>query len=189
MECDVELPLTDREEPQGSSTDHSRIIESADPDARWLKKGNRFHFGYKGFVTVEGRHGFIRGVHVTPANASEVKELERAVHEAGKMSSMFADKGYASQANREFLEGQGITDGIMYKASRGRSLDATEKLLNRMISRIRYKVEQCFGTLKRRFGFSRSRYTTTEKVTSEFYWKAMCFNLLKAERLLRVNCA
>lgn len=179
----------DREEAQADSGDQARVVESSDPDARWLKKGNRFHFGYKGFVTVEGKHGFIRGVHVTPANRSEVKELVAAVHNAGSLESLFADKGYASQDNRDFLTACGIVDGIMYKASANHPLTDIEKQTNRLISRIRYKVEQCFGTLKRRFGFTRSRYRTTEKVESEFYWKAICFNLLKAGRLLQDKCA
>ena len=136
-----------------SATDQpqAKVIESADPDARWLKKGNRFYFGYKGFVTVEGRHGFIPGLHVTPANRSEVKELENVVQNAGTVKGLYGDKGYASKANREWLAEQGITDGIMYNGSAARPLDAIEKLTNRIITSVRWKVEQCFGTLKRRF--------------------------------------
>ncbi|WP_207064100.1 transposase [Motiliproteus sp. SC1-56] len=166
-----------------------RSIESADPDARWLKKGSRYFFGYKGFVTVEEKHGFIRGLHVTPANRAEVKELENAVRNAGTVKGLYADKGYASKANRAWLNEQGITDGIMYNGSAAKPLDAIEKLTNRIISQVRWKVEQCFGTLKRRFGFSRSRYRTVERVESELYWKSICFNLLKAQRLLRDKCA
>ena len=168
---------------------HARIIESADPDARWLKKGSRYHFGYKGFVTVEGKHGFIRGLHVTPANRSEVKELETAVRNAGNLKGLYSDKGYASKANRRWLAEQGIVDGIMYSGHASRPLEPIEKQANRLISRVRWKVEQCFGTLKRRFGFSRARYRTTERVESELYWKAICFNLLKAQRLLQGKCA
>lgn len=175
----------DREEETDESQPQARIIESADPDARWLKKGKHFHFGYKGFVSVEAQHGFIRSFHVTPANRSEVKEFERAVKETGPVDCVLADKGYASKANRDWLKAQGITDGIMVKAAKDRPLDASDKLINRLISKGRYKVERCFGTLKRRFGFSRSRYRTLERVESELYWKAMCFNLLKAHRLLQ----
>lgn len=175
----------DDEANSGVLTTEPQIVESADPDARWLKKGNRFFFGYKGFVCVEARHGFIRSLHVTPANRSEVKEFENAIDRTGSVDCVLADKGYASKSNRAWLKDRGITDGIMIKATQGNPLDDLDKQLNRLISKARYKVERCFGTLKQRFGFSRSRYRTMARVESELYWKAMCFNLLKAERLTR----
>lgn len=179
----IEL-ATDREEDNDTVRTEAKVIESADPDARWLKKGNRFHFGYKGFVCVEEQHGFIRSFHVTPANWSEVKEFQRSIVQTGPVNCVLSDKGYASQANRDWLKEQGIVDGIMIKATKGHALDEIDRQFNRLVSRIRYKVEQCFGTLKRRFGFARARYRTLDRVTSEFYWKAMCFNLLKAQRLM-----
>ena len=156
-----------------------------DPDARWLKKGKRSYFGYKGFVSVEAEYGFIQAVKVTPANVAEVGQLPSLVEPLPLVDMVLADKGYASQANRDYLREQGIQDAIMHKASRGNSLDETSKELNRHISKVRYVVEQCFGTLKQRFRFQRSRYRTTAGVQTKFYWKAMCFNLLKAQRILQ----
>ena len=52
---------------------------SCDPDARWLKKGNRSYFGYKAFVCADAKHGFILNVDVTPANVSEVRSMELAI--------------------------------------------------------------------------------------------------------------
>ena len=49
-----------------------------------------------------------------------------------------------------------------------------------MISKIRYKVEQGFGTLKRKFKFTRASYFTTPKVQGQMALKAIAFNLLKA---------
>ena len=66
-----------------------------------------------------------------------------------KGSMVMADKGYASRDNRCDLEENHITDGIMYKAARGRKLTEAEKLMNRVISGIRGKVERAFGTLKK----------------------------------------
>ena len=48
------------------------------------------------------------------------------------------------------------------------------------VSKDRFRVEQSFGTLKRRFNFSRASYRTTIKVQAQFTLKAMCLNLLKA---------
>ena len=37
----------DREEEASEDTPKNEIEYSKDPDARWLKKGKRYHFGYK----------------------------------------------------------------------------------------------------------------------------------------------
>jgi transposase, IS5 family len=46
---------TDREE----SGTQVEIQESKDKDAKWLKKGNRSYFGYKGFLTTDTDDGYI----------------------------------------------------------------------------------------------------------------------------------
>ena len=65
-------------------------------------------------------------------------------------------------------------------------LDTIPVKKNKLISKRRFKVEQCFGTIKRKFNFSRASYLRTEKVEGQFYFKAMCFNLLKAVRKVKM---
>lgn len=68
----------------------------------------------------------------------------------------------------------------MKKAARNRPLTRWEKRFNKLISKTRFKVEQAFGTLKRRFLMTRFRYITSTKVNAEMAFKAIGFNLLKA---------
>jgi transposase, IS5 family len=68
----------------------------------------------------------------------------------------------------------------MYRAQRNRPLTPFQRLINRLISSVRYKVEQCVGTLKRGYGFFRMRYIGMQKGQMEFYLNAMAFNLKKA---------
>jgi IS5 family transposase len=53
-------------------------------------------------------------------------------------------------------------------------------VFNHKISTVRYKVEQAFGTLKRRFGFRQASYLGTVKVQSQMILKSIAFNLKKA---------
>ena len=46
----------------------------------------------------------------------------------------------------------------MYKAKRGRPLSNHQKKFSKLISKTRLQVEQCFGTLKRKFDMARSSY-------------------------------
>jgi IS5 family transposase len=161
-------------------------IESKDPDSRWLKKGPKFHFGYKGFVSVDSDHGYINKIHVTSANVAEVNQLEKLIDDIDK-SRVYADKGYTSEKNRRLLKKKKLKDGIMHKSSKGKQLSKWEKLKNRLISKKRYIVERAFGTLKRNFKFRRACYIGNEKVEAQFYFKAMCFNLLKASNQMQLT--
>ncbi len=91
-----------------------------------------------------------------------------------------SDKGLTSIENRAMLKSRGIKDGLMYKAVRNKPLCRRMKQFNRIVSKTRFRIEQCFGILKRRFGYSRASYSSTKKVCAEFTMKAICMNLLKA---------
>ena len=160
---------------------------SDDVDAKWTQKAGKLYYGHKVHAASDGEHGFIIGGHVTPANRADTKELMEVVEESKipKGSMVFADKGYASADNRCDLEDNQITDGIMYKAARNRKLTDPEKLMNRVISGLRGKVERAFGTLKKDYGLGRARYLGCAKVKLEFMLCAMAFNLKKAALMAR----
>lgn len=156
-----------------------QIEQSADSDAKWLKKGNKYHFGYQGFARCD-EEGFIDKTHVTPANLPETKELEKMAQGLKKGTRLQADKGFFSASNKEMLRRNKLRNGLMYKAFRNKPLTEKQKTFNRLISKTRWRIEQCFGTIKRRFSYQKSAYFSTEKVDAEFRMKAMCQNLLKA---------
>ena len=93
---------------------------STDPDARWLKKGSRCFFGYKGFIRTDGDE-YVERVLARPANEGEAPHFPALV--AGCTARrVLADKGLASAANRAHLAAAGLKSGIMYRASRGHPL-------------------------------------------------------------------
>jgi IS5 family transposase len=155
------------------------IAFSKDKEARWLKKGKKYHFGYKAFVTVDEGDGYITSIHVTPANCSEVKEVENVLEKCGAITRLYADKGYTSEANEKLLNDRKVKSAIMKKAQKNKPLRFWEKAFNFLVSKKRYKVEQGFGTWKRRFRFSRASYFGLSKVESQCTIKAIAFNLLK----------
>ena len=163
-----------------------KVKESADPDATWTRKGKKSSFGYKAYPIVDVSDSYVRGVHMAPANENETKHLERVLDSADLVPEiLYADKGYASQANRTLLEGRDILDGIMHKATRGSALEDWQKEMNREISKDRYRVEQCFGTLKRLFGMTRASYMGLKAVKGQFVMKCIAYNLLKAVNKVR----
>ena len=161
---------------------------SADPDATWVKKGKQSHFGYRSYVSVDSGDGYIRGVHTAPANESETTHLQNAVAACDfKPGRVYADKGYASAGNRAALRARQIKSAIMHRAYRNKPLTARQIKANKLIGKIRYIVEQSFGTVKRLFAMTRSRYLGTHKVNAQFMLKAMCMNLLKAANKITLS--
>jgi IS5 family transposase len=159
-----------------------------DSEARWSKKGNQCYFGYRAYAVVDEKDGYIRGMYTAPANESEQHHLFSALQEADFMPKrVYADKGYASGANRQALQARQIKSAIMHRAYRNRPLTARQKLANQLIGKVRFVVERCFGTLKRQFGMHRARYYGVEKVNGQLLLKAMCMNLLKAVNKIHLS--
>ena len=164
-----------------------RVVDSPDAEARWVKKGKDAFFGYRGHTAVDSEDGYVEHVHVRPANEAEITQLPGIVESlAPGVVAVLADKGYASAANRRFLQERGIGDLIQYKGSRGHPLHPLYSQFNKKIGAIRFKVEQAFGTMKRRFNLARARYFGAEKVQAQMCWAALGMNLLKAHRKLKM---
>ena len=164
-------------EPETDKTYSTKY--SADPDARWLKKGNKSYFGYRVFARSDAE-GFIDKTVAKPANLAETKELDTMTAGLKKGARVHADKGFFSAENKEMLRSKHLKNGLMYKAFRNKPLTKRMSQFNKRISKTRWRIEQCFGTIKRRFSYERAAYFTTEKVDAQFKMKAMCLNLLKA---------
>jgi len=175
----IEIMPEDRKEEK---TEGVPITYSDDPDATWIKKGKKPYYGHKGHLSVDSKEGYILGGHVTPANTADTTEFKKLVNESRlpEGSIILADKGYASEKNRAILTDNKLKDGIMEKAARNKPLTSTQRIINRIIRSVRYKVERTIGTLKRGYHFSRMRYKGIKKGNMEFLLNAMAFNLKKA---------
>lgn len=179
---EIEMMPIDREEEEEIEGNiiHQRL--SYDEEARWLKKGSRSYFGYKGFIVTDDE-GYVTEADDDSANVAECNKLE-SIGSNIKAKRLLADKAYGSLKNREYLKSRDIKDGLMYKARRGKTLTAREKLFNKLIAKKRFVVERCFGTLKQKFQMYRTRYIGVIKVKAQLIMKSICANLLKAANKL-----
>ncbi|HFC8543715.1 TPA: IS5 family transposase [Neisseria weaveri] len=167
---------------------NSQTTPSKDSDARWVKKDGRFHPGYKQHTRTDA-DGYIEKLHITPANAHECKHLLPLLEDLAQDTTVYADKGYDSRENRQHLIERQLRDGIMQKAHRGCPLSQEQKIRNGRPAKVRYVVEQSFGTLHRKFRYGRAAYFGLGKVRAQSHLKAMCVNLLKAANRIGVPVA
>ena len=166
--------------------EQAKIIDSADTDARWVKKGKQAFFGYRGHTAVDSEDGYVEHVQVHPANEAEITKLPEIIEALSRgIKAVLADKGYASEANRQWLNERGIGDLIQHKGSAGKPVHPLLKTFNTKIGSIRFKAGQAFGTMKRRFHLARARYFGVAKVQAQRDKAALGMNLLKAHRKLK----
>lgn len=152
---------------------------AVDPDARWIKLPNGSAlFGYKLHLAVDHGTGIVRRAAVTPANVADVDKGHELV--IGDERSVYADKGYVGPRMRERLKAAGIRDRVQHKASKSRKLTARQHRRNRLIGRIRGRVEGVIGALKRSYGLGRMRYMGLARNTAATLLTLIAWNLARA---------
>lgn len=134
-----------------------------DTDARWAKKGNETHFGYKDHAKVDADSKIITDYEVTSANVHDSQEFSDFIDETDQV--VYADSAYASEEISTNLP-QGVDNQIHERAYRGRPLTPEQKERNRQKSKVRVRVEHVFGFITcsmhgitvRTIGIKRARF-------------------------------
>ena len=86
---------------------------------------------------------------------------------------------------RNALVAGGVCDDLL--AGVCRQIRTDEKRFNTLISKRRFRVEQCFGTMKRLFALQRARYFGLAKTHARMAMAAIGQNLLKAANKITLN--
>lgn len=152
---------------------------TVDPDARWARRPDgSARFGYKLHAAVDLGTGIVRRAIVTPVNVNDVEHGHALV--IGDEKCVYADKGYVGPRMRERLRAAGIRDRVQHKASKSRRLTPRQHLRNKLIGRVRGRIEGVFGALKRSYGLARMRYMGLARNTAATLLTLAAWNLARA---------
>lgn len=113
-------------------------MSQKDTDARWTKKGNETHFGYKDHVKVDADSKLITDYAVTPANVHDSNEFENFFDENDEV--VYADSAYVGKKLPKHIKNE-----ICEKGYRSKTLTVEQKENNRRKSKIRCRIEHVFG--------------------------------------------
>jgi transposase, IS5 family len=186
----VEIPQDREEEKQEESKEEIKKAypPSVDKDASWLKKGKKSYYGYKKHYVTD-IEGLVLGVLTTTASVNEISNLEEVLDKVDlpKGISLKADKGYQSNKNKEILQKKELKNHILKKAIKGKPLTDWEKKFNKLIGKVRFKVERTFGSIKRWFGSQTARYRGIEKMHTQNLMEAMAYNLYRCPGIIASN--
>lgn len=124
-------------------------LAQKDTEARWTKKNNEKHYGYKNHLNADQKHKLIRDYAVTDAAVHDSQAidslLDKEADANGNKRPVYADSAYRSKEREADLAQQNITSQICEKGSRGHPLSEKQKADNHEKSKVRSRVEHVFG--------------------------------------------
>lgn len=127
-------------------TENTNVGSQKDTDARWTKKNNEVHFGYKDHACVDNAHKMIRDYKVTSAEVHDSNVFEEILTE-NSSKDVWADSAYRSEAHESNLKNQGYRSHVHKKGKRNKPLSERDKKANTRKSNIRVRVEHVFGSM------------------------------------------
>lgn len=142
--------------------DHKHKKAQKDIDARWTKKNDETHYGYKDHIKADSDSKIITDFTVTPANVHDSQEMKKLINKK-KDAVIYADSAYAGEEIENYLGN--IESRIHEKGYRNTPLTKRQMQRNRKKSKTRARVEHIFGfmtnTMKgitiRCIGFARAK--------------------------------
>ena len=102
----------------------------------------------------------------------------------GDETSLWADKAYINAGRADTFAGPEKFWGVMRKAPKGGALHADEEYINRLIAKVRSRVEHPFRVLKRQFGYIKTRYRGLSKNRAQLFSLFALGNLYLVRRKL-----
>lgn len=125
---------------------HTARGRQKDCEARWTKKNNESHYGYKNHAKVDAKSKLIDKHLTTPAHVHDSQAFKDLVDESDK--AVLADSAYHSEEHEDYLLDCNAEEFLMRKAYRNKPLSQADVIFNKVVSRIRVRVEHVFGRMK-----------------------------------------
>ena len=124
-------------------------LHQKDMDARWAKKNNENHYGYKNHINADQDNKLVQSYQVTDAavHDSQVFDdlLDQEADEDNNKRAVYADSAYRSKEKEEQLAADKIPSRICEKGARNHPLTEEQKASNKEKSKVRSRVEHVFG--------------------------------------------
>jgi len=151
---DVPRQRNSREENQqikagelpASFQDNPNKLRQKEVDARWTKKNQETHYGYKDHVSADNGHKLIRDYEVTSASVHDSQVFEDILSD-NTAKDVWADSAYRSEEHEQGLKNAGYRSHVHKKGTRGRPLSERAQRANKKKSKIRVRVEHIFGSI------------------------------------------
>lgn len=169
--------------PESFQQNENRM-EQKDVGARWAKKGEEVHYGYKNHVKADRATKLIEDYEVTDASVHDRQVVEDLVEADDGI--VYADSAYTGEAIKAILEEHGVTGEICEKGYRNHPLTTAQKKRHRKKSKIRVRVEHIFGCMTNTMKDGLNmRWIGMSRITAGIGLLNLVYNLARYEQILR----
>jgi len=128
------------------------MLRQKDTDARWAKKNNETHYGYKNHVKVDRKTKLIKKCVVTDASVHDSQALADLVDKTDKGKPVYGDSAYSGSGQIKTIQKKKAVPRINEKGVRNRALTKTQMKRNRQLSKTRSRIEHVFGFMTMSMG-------------------------------------
>lgn len=127
-----------------------------DPEMHQVKKNQQWFFGMKMHIGVDSETGLAHSAVVTAANVHDKHPLPDLLH--GQEERVYGDCAYQGQQAAISARAPNARDLTNRKVRKGTALEGLDRVVNRIRSCTRSRVEHVFAVTKRLWGFDKVRY-------------------------------
>ena len=128
--------------PEWEKEDQKYKGAQKDQDARWTRKGDERHYGYKNHIKTDSDSKLITNYMVSDASVHDSNCCIPLLDSEDRV--LYADSAYAGKEIADQLP-PGCKGRILEKGYKGKPLTKRQKYNNRRKSRVRCRIEHVFG--------------------------------------------
>ena len=163
-------------------------LAQKDVDARWAKKGDENHFGYKNHINADAKNKLIRSYVVTAASVHDSKMLSEVLLPAHEGKRVYADSAYRSaEFDAALCEGLYVNK-ICRKGRRNAPLTKQHESWNHLWSQTRCRVEHIFGAMfQTKRGKAHLLYIGYDRVVTATGLANLTYNIQRFLQLLKIG--
>lgn len=158
-----------------------------DVDARWTKKNNQSHYGYKDHAKVDNKYKFIDTYTTTDASVHDSQALDELLTQKDEGQDLWADSAYTGEKQEKTIKKYKVKNKIHEKGCRNKPLTEAQKESNTEKSRTRARVEHVFGFMENSMNKLYVRSIGIKRATGFVGLVNLTYNLFRYEQVTRLD--
>lgn len=153
------------------------MFRQKDTDARWTKKNNEKHYGYKSHIKVDTKTKLVKKVIVTNASVHDSQAIEDLLDKTDAHKTVYGDSAYSGQAQIGSIKKVKAIPRINEKGYRNKPLTKAQMKRNRGLSKTRARVEHVFGFMTMSMGGMFIRCVGIARAEAAIIMKTLAYNM------------
>jgi len=159
-----------------------------DVDARWTKKNEENHYGYKNHIKVDNKHKFIDTQHTTAASVHDSQALDELLNEEKDNGcDLWADSAYTGEKQETTIKKYCMNNKVHEKGTRDHPLTEAQKGSNRNKSKTRARIEHVFGFIESSMNRLQLNCIGLKRTSALVGLINLTYNLFRYEQIVRLN--